>query len=195
MNNTNSNQSTEGKKTLENPQISNILVPIDFSFYSRRALEYAVLFARTFDAQIYLLNILEIPEFDFENITLEPPQFEDYVNKKIYKKLTDLAHQLIPKDVPYVKMVEVGVPGQKIVEVAKEKEMDLIIMATHGHSTLEMRIFGSVAQKVIRSANCPVISMNIYEDSTIYNGDEKSLQDIDDLDNQNNSERNTANGQ
>ncbi len=188
MNNNNGNNESSGNQHLpKNYSISSILVPIDFSYYSRSALEYAVFFAQTFKAELYLLNILEIPEFDFENLPLEPPRFEDYVHKKIQSKLTDLAHQIIPKDIQYIKLVEVGVPGQKIVEVANEKGIDLIIMATHGHSTLEMRIFGSVAQKVIRSANCPVISMNMYDNTIIRNGDETALQDIDDLDNEDNN--------
>lgn len=185
MNNKNPLQDeAESTTASSNNRIQKILAPIDFSYYSRKALDYSVYFAQTFQAHLFLLNVLEIPEFDFESLTLEPPKFEEYVSRKINTKLTELAHQAIPRDIQYTKLVEVGVPGQKIVEVAKEHNIDLIIMATHGHSTLEMRIYGSVAQKVIRSANCPVISMNIFNNDNFVPNDEKSLQDIDDLDNE-----------
>lgn len=160
-----------------------ILVPVDFSLYSRRALEHAVFFADKFGSEILMVNIIEIPRFDFENLDVEPPKFEEYVKTKISNKMSELAHAAIPEGMTYSKFIEVGYPAKAIVDTAKRENADMIIMATHGHSTLDMQIFGSVAQQVIRTAPCPVYSIKHYLTEEENPVEEDSLKDIEELEN------------
>jgi len=158
-----SENSKEEKEFVEDKiKIKKILIPIDFSVYSKKALEYGVFFAQTFDAELLLLNVIEIPEFDFEEIDIPKPKFEEYVKRKINNKMKELAHKFIPKSIHYYKLIEEGQPAKKIIEIASREKVDLIIMATHGHSTIDMQIFGSVAQIVVRRANCPVFTIKYF---------------------------------
>lgn len=139
--------------------IQRILVPIDFSEHSKQALLYAVPFAEQFKASIDLLYVVEptIYPADFSFGQIGFPNVEDELQKRGEKELENLIHTHIKRRVPTRKAIRIGKPFYEINQYAKEEEIDLIIIATHGHTGVELVLFGSTAEKVVRKAPCPVL--------------------------------------
>ena len=136
-----------------------ILVPIDFSDYSKKALHYAVPFARQFNATIYLLYVVEptIYPADFSFGQIGMPNVENELRTKGEQELQELITNEIKGAVPSEAFVKVGLPFVEVVSFAKDEKIELIIVATHGHSGVEHVLFGSTAEKIVRKAPCPVL--------------------------------------
>ncbi len=145
--------------------IDRILVPIDFSAYSKDALKYAIPFARKFKAELILLHVVEpaIYPADFNFGQVGIPSIEDELRGKAVEELTKLADSETKRRARSSIMVRVGKPFIEIITVAKEENIDLIIMATHGHSGIEQILFGSTAERVVRKAHCPVLTVRTRE--------------------------------
>ncbi len=140
--------------------INNILAPIDFSDYSKNALKYAVEFAKEFDAKLYLIYVVEpmIYPADFSMGQIAIPSTDIDLNTRAEEELKNLA-KTINSDLKVETMIRTGKPFVEIIETAKEKDIDLIIIATHGHTGVEHLLFGSTAEKVVRKAPCPVLTL------------------------------------
>ena len=143
--------------------ITRILVPTDFSEPSEAALEYARTIARQFGATFHLLHVVEAPvvtgPFSSEMYIPEPPGL---VTELIQEAKLRLARRLLPSDkVHYsaTKEVIVGLAAKTIVQCAGEQKFDLIVMGTHGRTGLAHMLMGSVAEHVVRSAPCPVLTV------------------------------------
>lgn len=145
--------------------ISRILVPVDFSSYSIEALQYAVPFARKFKAEILLMHVVEpaIYPADFNFGQVGIPSIEDELRGKAVDELNSLAEKETKRRARSSIMVRVGKPFIEIISAAKEENIDLIIMATHGHSGIEQILFGSTAERVVRKAHCPVLTVRTRE--------------------------------
>lgn len=141
--------------------IKKILVPIDFSNYSKKALQYTVNFAKKFDAEIVLVYVIEpmIYPADLSMGQMVIPQSEMNLSEKSDKELVQLAKSEIGDKLKYKVLVKTGKPFMEIISTAKEVDSDLIIMATHGHTGVEHLLFGSTAEKVVRKAPCPVLTI------------------------------------
>jgi nucleotide-binding universal stress UspA family protein len=141
--------------------IKKVLVPIDFSDYSKSALKYAVNFAKSFSADITLVYVVEPiiypPDFSMGQIAI--PTVSTEWDERAQEELDKLAKTEISKDVKVKSIIKTGKPFVEIIETAKEEEIDLIIIATHGHSGVEHILFGSTAEKVVRKAPCPVLTL------------------------------------
>lgn len=144
-----------------NTAISKILVPIDFSDYSKSALKYAVDFAKFFKAELSLIYVVEPviypPDFSMGQIAVPSVDFE--MDKRAKEELENLAKKQIPKELKTRIIVKTGKPFIEIIDTANELDADLIIIATHGHSGVEHILFGSTAEKVVRRAPCPVLTL------------------------------------
>jgi nucleotide-binding universal stress UspA family protein len=140
-------------------ELNRILVPIDFSEHSRRALKYAIPFAKQFIASIDLIYVVEptIYPADFSFGQVGFPNVEDELRKRGAKELDTLITKEIAGKVPATRVIRTGKPFYEIIQYAREQDMDLIIIATHGHSGVEQILFGSTAEKVVRKAPCPVL--------------------------------------
>jgi nucleotide-binding universal stress UspA family protein len=136
-----------------------ILVPIDFSEHSKNALKYAIPFAEQFHASIDLIYVVEptIYPADFSFGQIGFPNVEEELRSRGSNELENLIRKQIAKRVPAGKAVRTGKPFYEINQYAEEREIDLIIIATHGHSGVEHMLFGSTAEKVVRKAACPVL--------------------------------------
>lgn len=143
------------------PQITRIIVPIDFSEYSKRAFRYAVDFAQTFRAELVLVYVVEPviypADFSFGQVAL--PSVERELHEKGKQQLDMLIEKEIPDGVAARSLIRSGKPFVEIIQAAKEEHAELIIIATHGHSGIEHVLFGSTAEKVVRKAPCPVLSI------------------------------------
>lgn len=141
--------------------IKKILVPIDFSDYSKSALKYAVNFAKVFNAEMYLIYVVEPviypPDFSMGQIAI--PSITIEMDERAKEELTKLAQQEIPSEIKQQIIIKTGKPFVEIIETASEEDIDLIIIATHGHSGVEHILFGSTAEKVVRKAPCPVLTL------------------------------------
>jgi nucleotide-binding universal stress UspA family protein len=139
-----------------------ILVPTDFSKYSDAALTYAGAFAQKFGADIYLLHVVQDLTLFYPEAVLAAPaavptvdQFRQAARTALDRTLAGLR---LPDVVVHPVVVE-GTPYDAVVRFAGEKEIDLIVMGTHGRSGLAHLFMGSVAEKVVRKAPCPVLTV------------------------------------
>ncbi|MEW6703137.1 MAG: universal stress protein [Bacteroidota bacterium] len=141
--------------------IKKILVPIDFSDYSKNALKYAVQFAKQFNAKISLIYVVEpiIYPADFSMGQVAIPSTDIDLHSRAEDELKNLAKNMIEASIAGETIIKTGKPFVEIIETAKEKDADLIIIATHGHTGVEHLLFGSTAEKVVRKAPCPVLTL------------------------------------
>ncbi len=143
------------------PEIKKVLVPIDFSDYSKNALKYAIGFAKKFKADMILIYVVEPviypPDFSMGQIAI--PAVSAEWDKKAKEELDKLAKTEIPPDINVTTVIKTGKPFVEIIDTAEEVDADIIIIATHGHSGVEHILFGSTAEKVVRKAPCPVLTL------------------------------------
>lgn len=141
--------------------IKRVLVPIDFSDYSKEALSYSLRFIKCFNANITLIYVIEPviypPDFSATQISIPPTDFE--ITKNAEESLKQFINKEIPADVKVKYIIKSGKPFVEIVETASEENIDLIIISSHGHSGVEKILFGSTAEKVVRKAPCPVLTL------------------------------------
>lgn len=136
-----------------------ILAPIDFSVESKRAILYAVEFARQFGASITLLNVVEPlvypSDVGYGPVVVQVPN--QGAIKKARVRLSALAKKQVDGKLLAETVVVTGSPWFEITEAAKALEIDLIVIGTHGYTGLDHALMGSTAEKVVRHAPCPVL--------------------------------------
>lgn len=142
-------------------QMEKILVPVDFSDYSKHALRYAVNFAQQFNAELILISVIEpmIYPADFSMGQVAIPATDHNLSERVEEELKNLDEKEIAGKVKSRRIIKSGKPFYEINETAREEDVDLIIIATHGHTGVEHLLFGSTAEKVVRKAPCPVLSL------------------------------------
>lgn len=142
-------------------ELKRILTATDFSPHSQVALRYAAAFAKSFDAEIILCHVLEKPDF-LSNL---PPVAEGYFPPN----LADLQEKharvqceqvLAGAGLSQARVLLLhGRPAAEITRAATEENADLIIIGTHGRGAIAHLLLGSVAEKIVRSASCPVLTV------------------------------------
>jgi nucleotide-binding universal stress UspA family protein len=134
--------------------IRHILAPTDFSEHSTRAVTYAFELAQKVDAKLSLLHVIEVPVYAIE-VSLPLEDLEQDARRELARLLpeAETAH------VAVTRLVVMGVPYQRILETAADEQVDMIVMATHGRTGLSHLIMGSVAERVVRTAPCPVLTI------------------------------------
>lgn len=142
-------------------RIQRILLPTDFSTYSAAATKYACEFVTRFDAELHLLHSLEThvsttPGF---GMGLALPVHIQESRVAAEKALTSVLAPQWSAGRTVVQAVVEGSPKVEIVRYARKHEIDLIVLATHGRSGLAHVIIGSVAESVVRTAPCPVLTV------------------------------------
>jgi nucleotide-binding universal stress UspA family protein len=154
-------------KCVEDCHLENILVPIDFSQYSRDALEYALEIAKKVGASITVIHVIErviypafYPEGYYPILDFEPT-----LHKQVLENI-DTFFKQIP-GLTAEKVVSAGRPSDEIKNYAENNNMDLIIMATRGLSGLQHLIVGSTAERVVRSSSIPVLTVRHREEHNL----------------------------
>jgi universal stress protein A len=135
-------------------KLKSILVPIDFSKTSQKALEYAVPLAKQFGAKITMLHVIEPAPYSVDLTYL--PMGEDFPIKSLEKELNALAKNTIEPQLLKEVIVRVGTAFEVITNVACDCKADVIVITTHGHTGLKHMFMGSTAERVVRHAPCPV---------------------------------------
>ncbi|MFQ5640261.1 MAG: universal stress protein [bacterium] len=140
------------------PEIKNILVPLDFSDYSKNVFQTAIKFAEVFDASLKFLHVVDCRVHPVYYVTGEQPILKTYPNllEESMKSLQEFVRAEIPWHVPGEFYVREGNPHVEIVKFSKKEPTDLILMATYGLSGLERMLIGSTTEKVIRKADHPI---------------------------------------
>jgi len=144
--------------------IKNILVPTDFSDSSKMALDYALSLAQTFKAKVFLMHVYE-PVVYYTDVPMGMPdivEMEQSIRSSSENALSALMeNEIKPRfgDVAVEKILAEGKPFVEIIRLAREKQIDLIVLSSHGRGFLEHMLLGSVTEKVVRKAPCPVLTV------------------------------------
>lgn len=139
--------------------VRKVLVPIDFSDASRRALAHARWEAETHDAELLVMHVVQSvdfpsngPEAGFTFLREWLPKIKKEQEANLHRMMTEIKGP----EVPYTVIVDVGNPAQDIIAAAKKHDVDYIVMPTNGRRGLNRLIMGSTAERIIRTSPCPV---------------------------------------
>ncbi len=148
--------------------IQTIVTPIDFSDNAELILQSAIYMAETFKAKLHIIFIVQ----NFEDYSgffvakMTAPNIEQDLltgaEEKMHSFCSTYQEVFEKANIEVEQKVLVGDVSEKIVEYSEEVSCDLIVMGTHGYKGLERIMFGSVADKVVKSASCPVTTINPY---------------------------------
>jgi len=140
------------------PLFRHLLVPVDFSEHSRQALLYARRLAEQFDASLTLLHVIEpiVLPGDLAYVPVESGEIDERRMAEARTQLQRVANEL-GAAVPVQTVVRLGRAWREITETARRRNIDLLILATHGYTGLKYALLGSVAEKIIRHSPCPAL--------------------------------------
>lgn len=142
-------------------RLRTILLPVDFSKFGEKAISYASAFAEQFGASVHLVHVVE-PVVYPENYLVTSAGADD-VNAALLQtaeqRLERLAAERFSQGIEVERSVRMGRPFIEITEAARECQADLIILATHGYTGLKHVLLGSTAERVVRHASCPVLTV------------------------------------
>jgi nucleotide-binding universal stress UspA family protein len=142
-------------------QFRHILAPTDFSEYSKQAVACALELAKKFGAKLSVLHVVELPPYPVEGYV--PPSLTATFMEDLEREATQQLAQVVPgaesAGVEVARLVTVGSPYRKIIDTAEAEQVDLIVMATAGRTGFSHLIMGSIAERVVRTASCPVLTI------------------------------------
>lgn len=139
-------------------QMNKLLVATDFSSFSDRALDYAAGMATKFGAEVFIIHVIESLNYSLTD-TMTLVGHEKALTVTAKALLENLVKQLSEKDRSVRSILVSGTPYREIIKISQEEKVDLIVVGTHGRSGVEHFLLGSVAEKVIRLAACPVVTV------------------------------------
>ena len=134
-----------------------ILVPVDFSEHAGYALEVAAKLAKDFSAEIIVLHMMGLSEAYLTKSESEEAAEAHFYMKLAKKRYETFLNKPFLKDLKVTEMVQNYKIFSEINQVAKENNIDLIIMGSHGHSDIAGLFLGSVTHKVLNTIYCPVL--------------------------------------
>ena len=145
-------------------QVNNILVPIDFSNHSEKALTYASEIAQSYNAQLQVLHIIEETMHPAFSVTGKSSIFDlvPGIKEDSKKRIAKMLEKFVSDKVKSKVFIQGGRAANDIIKFAKENSTDLIVIATHGLTGLEHMLLGSVTEKVVRMAHCPVFTVKSF---------------------------------
>jgi len=151
-------------------EIKKILAPTDLSELSKTGVRYAVELANAIEAEVTVYHVVDYDiltrygQRSMAAATFQPP--DEHFLERYQRALSEFLSDDVSTAAPSVKVhqrVELGNPDTSIVELAKSESYDLIVLSTHGKTGLRMTV-GSVTEKVVQTAPCPVLSIRPQRD-------------------------------
>ena len=143
--------------------IKRVLVPVDFSGDSLNALAYARGLVKLFNAEVVLVHVIEPIYYAAPaDMYMASPNLATIIDEQqrmAAQQLKRIAADLEKKGHRVRAILKNGSPAQVIIDTARRTGIDMIIMSTHGHTGLAHLFMGSVAEKVVRTATCPVLTV------------------------------------
>ncbi len=141
-------------------EIQCILVPVDFSDHTPALLDWSTHLAEEHESRIVLLHAYHLPvEFQQLEGAYLPPDFWTSVKAEAQEQLGELAESVRARGIEVETVVCEGYAATVIVEEAERREADLIVIGTHGLSGLKHLLLGSIAERVVQKAPCPVLTV------------------------------------
>jgi universal stress protein A len=145
-----------------------ILVPVDFSACSLAALEHAVSLAQRFGSSIDVLHVWPLPRALSPDGALAVPghmleTVAEFAEGEADRSLDAVLYDVAQSGVAVRALLERGDPAAAIVQVAGDGNYDLVVMGTHGHTGLSHLVRGRVAERVVRRAPCPVLTIRVVD--------------------------------
>jgi nucleotide-binding universal stress UspA family protein len=140
-----------------------ILIAIDFSENSDFAFDYALTLAKQFNAELMVMHVINEP-VDLRGFYVPHISFEE-LEKEIEEGATKMMEKFCQAKLDgftnYKTEIVSGIPYEEIIKKAEETSASLIVLGTHGRTGLDHLIFGSTAERVVRSASCPVLTIRL----------------------------------
>ncbi len=143
----------------EQPGIKRILVPMDFSPASVHALDYALMLAGAFEAKLVLLHVLEPPGYGSGYLAEAEERLKLQMQTQ-GQELMNAHRKRTGRHVPSETLVRIGRPWSEIPDTARAVGADLIVLGAHGHGSAAPSALGGTAEKVLRHAYCPVLTVS-----------------------------------
>ena len=142
------------------PGIKRILCAVDFSETSGHALDFALGLAAAVNADVRVLYVFSVGEIGFADdvLQLDPDTVLD-LQERLRHRLEEMLEKHFKPGVDIESLIIQGDPSRQIGPAASELHVDLIVMGTHGHGALERLLLGSVAERVLRTAPVPVLTV------------------------------------
>lgn len=138
--------------------LNKVLAPIDFSERAIGAARYAEALAEHFGSELVLLHVLPPPQYEFATMEIGGEVLTDLFEtrvKQVRGELEAFARNELP-DLQALRILLEGDPATKIAEYARNEQVNLVVVPTHGHGTFRRFIVGSVTAKILHDADCPV---------------------------------------
>ena len=139
--------------------IRKILVPIDFSEFSYKSLDYAAAFAEQSGAEIILLHVVPLTYVNTELVAFDYSEISKRAAETSREELEKVAKNRLPGKPGAQLATRIGRPVEEIIGAAQDFDADLIIMSTHGYTGLKHAFLGSTTENVVRYAPCPVLTV------------------------------------
>ncbi|RKZ30787.1 universal stress protein [bacterium] len=142
-------------------KMDKILLPTDFSEHSKAAAPYAVDIASRYGAELHIIHVFDENALDplYFSYSGTVGEYFDKVKEGFDSEVDSFLSDIDTGDLTIVPILSNGNPFVEIVRYAKNNDIDMIIIGTHGRTGLSHMLLGSIAEKVIRKAHCPVLSV------------------------------------
>jgi nucleotide-binding universal stress UspA family protein len=143
--------------------VDKILLACDFSDNSLQACEYSVMLARKFDAKLILLHVINepvdlrgfyVPHISFDTLEKE-------IEESAHKMMEKFCRTCMESYSNFETCIIAGVPYEEILRKADEEQVGLIVIGTHGRTGIDHFLFGSTAERVVRTSACPVLTVRM----------------------------------
>jgi nucleotide-binding universal stress UspA family protein len=148
--------------------IQGVMVPVDFSKESILAAKFGASLAEEYKTKLYVLHVMEPVHPSLRGYIVDFEQFQQRMIAQAKEDLENVIPKAVKDRIPTEFILEIGHPSYLIVEKAKELGVDVVVIATHGRTGLSHVLLGSVAEKVIRHAPCPVFVIRNPKDKYVY---------------------------
>lgn len=145
--------------------IESIVVPVDYSDYSRRALEVGADLAVRFGAELEVVHVWDRPSYVPDTLVVgraheTPRSLTDLIRENAEREMDEfLAGTALPKDVAVTHRLESGEPASTLVKHFEQRACDLVVVGTHGRTGVRHLLLGSVAEKLVRLSPVPVLTV------------------------------------
>lgn len=140
-----------------------ILIAIDFSENSECAFDYALTLATQFNAELMIIHVINEPVdlrgFYVPHISFE--QLEKEIEESAVKMMKTFCSTRLGSFSNYKTDIVTGIPYDEIIAAAARIDASLIVLGTHGRTGIDRILFGSTAERVVRSASCPVLTVRL----------------------------------
>lgn len=140
--------------------LKTILYPTDFSEFSANAEPYVIEFAKKFGAKVVLVHVVSVPAYAVSyEIAVDVVSLRETMEASAKKRIEETAKRLKAEGIEVETVLRIGTSFVEIIEAARQHEAQLIILPTHGWGAVKHLLLGSTAEKVVRKAPCPVMTI------------------------------------